>query len=101
MALVNSAVTLIAFFEVVAPELMELPHHHCVYCMWQYAPDSILMTAFFVMGTFSAGWAYLVYLAGRHRETGESLGRYLRNLCFLGIIGISASLAMVTVHLLL
>lgn len=99
LALTNSVITTFSLFEAVAPAVMELPHHRCIYCMWQYAPDSILMTALFVVGTFSPGWALLICLAGKHRETQHALRRYVGNLYVVGIIGIGASLAMATVHL--
>ncbi len=99
-SLLNSAVTAVAAFEKIAPEVMDLPYHHCIYCMWQYAPDSALATAFAIIGNFSPLWAVLIMLTGRHPETSGHLQRYAANLCFLGIITTGASLAMVTVHLL-
>jgi hypothetical protein len=66
--------------------------------MWQYAPDSIVMTALSVLGTFSVNWAFLLYITGRHKETVPHMIKYVRNLYFMGITALAASLAMVTIH---
>ncbi|GAB4411032.1 MAG: hypothetical protein OHK0032_06840 [Thermodesulfovibrionales bacterium] len=101
IASVNAAVTIFAMFEVIAPRIMHLPYHHCIYCMWQYVPTSILMTALFIIGTFSPGWALILDIAGRHEETATALEGYLKNLSLLGIAGIGGSAMIATVYLLL
>jgi len=73
LSLINTVVTIIALFEIIAPVVMELPLHRCIYCMWQYVPGTVFMTAFFVLGTFSVCWALLIYLIGRHQETNLTL----------------------------
>lgn len=100
LALLNAVITIFAMFEVIAPKMMNLPYHHCIYCMWQYVPDTTFMTALFVIGTFSPGWALLLNLMGKHKETAITLKEYLRNLYFLCIVAIGTSLVMVTIHLL-
>lgn len=100
-SLLNAALAVVAFFEVIAPVIMELPYHHCIYCMWQYAPESILMTALFIVGTFSLNWALLLYLTGRNSETMPHMRKYVRNLYFMGITALTASLAMVVVRFIL
>lgn len=101
LSLINSVVTVIAFFEVIAPEIMGIPYHHCIYCMWQYSPHSILITALFVAGTFSPVWALILYLLGRHRETDKPLRRYVTSLYLLAILTLGSSLLMITANLLL
>lgn len=98
LSLINAIISLFALFEVIAPKIMELPYHHCIYCMWQYAPDSIVITALSVIGTFSVNWAFFLYIAGRNKETVPHMIKYVRNLYFLGITALAASLAMVTIH---
>lgn len=101
LAALTAAITVFAMFEVVAPRLMKLPYHHCIYCMWQYVPDSILITAFFIAGVFLPCWALLLTIFGRHRETDATLKIYIMNLYFFGTVSSGVSLLMVTIHLML
>jgi hypothetical protein len=100
ISLLNAVIAVFAILEVIAPEVMNMPLHHCIYCMWQYSPDSILMSAFLVIGTFAPGWALMLVLTGRHKDTADAMTRYLKKLYIIGIIGLSASLAIVTAHFL-
>jgi hypothetical protein len=79
--------------------MMGLPFHHCLYCLWQYVPDSILMMFLYVLGTFAVGWAFLLDLTGRTGETMKVLPRYLHFLYGLSVFCLAASLLMLTVHL--
>ena len=97
LSLLNASITVIALFEVIAPKIMELPYHHCIYCMWQYVPVSIVMTGLFIIGTFSLNWALLLYITGKHKETVKFMKEYIRNLYFLGLIGTGVSMVMVTI----
>ncbi|RJQ47945.1 MAG: hypothetical protein C4538_04675 [Nitrospiraceae bacterium] len=101
LAALTAAVTIFAMFEVIAPRLMKLPYHHCIYCMWQYVPDSILITALFIIGVFLPCWALLLNMLGRHQETDATLRTYIMNIYFAGAVSLSASLLMVTLHLAL
>lgn len=94
LAAVNAAVTVAALFEVVSPRAMDLPYHHCIYCMWQYAPMTVVMTAFFVIGTYSPGWALVLALAKRHDGGETTLLAYQRKLALLGMGCIGLSLCM-------
>jgi hypothetical protein len=100
-AILNASFFLLAHIEVFAPKLMGLPFHHCLYCLWQYVPDSILMMSLFVLGTFAPGWAFLLDLAGRTCETLDVLSKYLRRLYSLSIFCLSSSLVMLTVHMVI
>jgi hypothetical protein len=100
IAVINAVITVLAMFEVIAPEIMNMPLHRCIYCMWQYSPHSILMTALFIIGTFSPGWSLILNITGRDKETMATLDKYLKNLNMLGIAGIGASISMATVHLI-
>jgi len=98
-ALLNGALFVLTQIEVHAPRIMGLPFHHCLYCLWQYVPDTILMYLFFVLGTFVVGWAFLLDLVGRTGETKEHLYKHLRMLYGFSIFCLMASMVMNTVHL--
>lgn len=96
LAAVNAVITIAALFEVISPRAMDLPYHHCIYCMWQYAPTSIVMTALFVIGAFSPGWALVLAVAGRHQKDKTTLLAFQRKLALIGMgcIGLSVCMAM-------
>jgi hypothetical protein len=96
-AVVNAFVTIIAYFEVISPEVMDIPGHHCIYCMWQYSPLSVVFTFLFVMGTFMPGWALLLYLSGRHEETHLPLASFIKRLTLSGIVFIGTALVLQTI----
>jgi len=94
LAAINAVITIAALFEVISPRAMDLPYHHCIYCMWQYAPPSVVMTAFFVIGAFSPGWALMLAVVGRQSADDALLSEYQRKLALLGMGGIGLSLCM-------
>jgi len=98
-ALFNGALFVLTQVEVHAPKIMGLPFHHCLYCLWQYVPDTILMYIFFTLGTFSTGWALLLDLVGRTGETTDLLYKHIRMLYGFSIFCFAASLVMNSVHL--
>jgi hypothetical protein len=55
-ALLNGIIAYGAFKEYIGPRLMHLPDHHCLYCMFQYRPISIVIVGFFLLGSFLAVW---------------------------------------------
>lgn len=99
VALFNGALFVLAQIEVHAPRIMNLPYHHCLYCLWQYVPDTILMYAFFIVATSAAGWAFLLDMLGRSDESMGALNRYLGRLYGLAAVCYAASLIMNSVHL--
>ncbi|MGD8984491.1 MAG: hypothetical protein PVI53_10725, partial [Desulfobacteraceae bacterium] len=98
-AILNAALFLLTQIEVHAPKIMGLPFHHCLYCLWQYVPDSILMYLFFILGTFAVGWAFLLDLIGRTGETKDLLYKHIRMLYGFSVFCFAASMVMNTVHL--
>jgi len=102
LAAINAVITIAALFEIISPKAMELPYHHCIYCMWQYAPTSIVMTALFVIGTFCPGWALLLAVAGRQYPDKLVLRGYQRKLAVIGMgcIGLSVCMAVYYVFLM-
>jgi hypothetical protein len=99
-AILNAALFVLAQIEVHAPKIMGLPFHHCLYCLWQYVPDTILMYLLFVLGTSAMGWAFTLDLLGRTGETANALPRFLKALYGFSIFCFAASMVMNTVHLM-
>ena len=100
-AISSASLFLLTQIEVFAPKIMGLPFHHCLYCLWQYVPDSILMMFLYAFGIFAVGWAFLLDLTGRTDETLGLLPRYLSRLYTLALFCLAASLVMLTVHLII
>lgn len=100
LAIGNAFIFLLAQVEVHAPQIMGLPFHHCLYCLWQYVPDTVLMYALFFLGTCAVGWAFLLDILGRTEETREYLSGMLRALYGFSLFCLGASLVMNTVHLI-
>lgn len=101
VGLINFFLTGLAMFEIIAPRLMKLPYHHCLYCLLQYVPDSFLIIGFFMLGTFGFGWAFGLEIVTTDKETSGNLSGFLNRLYQFSFLGLSLSLLMVTFHLLL
>jgi hypothetical protein len=99
-AILNVFVFLLSQIEVFAPRMMHLPFHHCLYCLWQYVPDSIIMFLLFILGTFSVGWAFTTDLFGKIGEASDLLPNYLRKIYWFAFFFLSAFLIMLIIHLL-
>lgn len=100
-AILNAFVFLLSQVEVFAPRMMHLPFHHCLYCLWQYVPDSIVMYLLFILGTFSVGWGFTTDLFGKIGEASDLLPNYLRKIYWFAFFFLSASLILLIIHLLL
>lgn len=100
LALLNAILFVLSQIEVFAPAMMHLPFHHCLYCLWQYVPDSILMFLFFILGTFSVEWGFTTALFGRQGDAADLLPGYLRKIYYFALFFLSASLIMLLIHLL-
>ena len=100
-SIVNAVLFLLSQIEVFAPKMMNLPFHHCLYCLWQYVPDSIVMYLLFILGTFSVGWGFTTELFGRQGEAADLLPSYLRKIYWFAFFFLSASLMMLLIHLLI
>ena len=93
--------SLLEFSEVLAPLLMRLPFHHCLYCLLLNgrAPDSPLMVANVMIGGFAAGWAAVLGVALPMGSSPPAALRLHRRLCIVGATGLLASVLMVVIHL--
>lgn len=92
---------ILSMIETIAPRMMKLPFHHCLYCLWQYVPVSILIFLLFVVGTFAPIWAFLLDIAGRKGEAAVMLPVFLRKLYGVGILSIGVSIALLGTYQLL
>jgi hypothetical protein len=99
LALANAALFVLAQIETHAPTIMGLPFHHCLYCLWQYVPDTILMYGFVVVATCCTGWALMIDLIARREETANAMPEYLRRLYAVSMFCYAAALIMNSVHL--
>ncbi len=55
-ACLNAAIAGLAFKDYLGPRLMGLPDHHCLYCLLQYEPVSIVILGLLILGTYLAVW---------------------------------------------
>jgi hypothetical protein len=79
-ALINGTITYGAFKEYLGPRLMRLLDHHCLYCLLQYRPVSIVILGLFIMGTFLAMWPQWLSRIATADEAKERLARLNRTL---------------------
>jgi hypothetical protein len=100
LAVFNAGLFVLTQIEIHAPKIMGLPFHHCLYCLWQYVPDTIFMYLLFVLGTSATGWAFFLDLLGRTAETMDALLTYMRTVCGFSLFCLAASMIMNTIHLI-
>jgi hypothetical protein len=93
---------LLEFSEVLAPLLMRLPFHHCLYCLLfnGKVPDSPLMVGNLALGVLFAGWAAILEVASSGASPGPAAPVLERRLCLLGATTLAAGLLMVGIHLI-
>ncbi len=72
-AFLNGVVAYGAFKECLGPRLMNLPDHHCLYCMFQYRPVSIVIVGLFVLGSYLAIWPWWLSRADYPDEAAKRL----------------------------
>ncbi len=103
IGIINIPVVIYAFIENIAPRLMQLPYHHCIYCLIGngLVPDAPIMLGLFVMGTFAIGWMGILRLFCMVTETQMVTERLLVKVNNLSAFCLLASIAMVTIHLIL
>jgi hypothetical protein len=88
-AVVLTAYVAVGFVETVAsPRILGLPVHHCAWCLFQHAPESLAGVAGFLVGACSIGSAAAVGFFGRTAETQTWLADPVERLLFWGGLGI-------------
>ena len=100
LALINTVCGLFAFIEVIAPRLMGLTFHHCMYCMVQTVADGPLLMILFVVGNFAAAACLPIILLARQWAQAEPLNKGLQQLLFAALLGVSGAVTLVAAHLL-
>lgn len=98
LSLINAAAFLLVQIESFAPRFMGLPYHHCLYCLWQIVPASIILYLFFIMGTMGPGWAWMVDRFGRKGEAEGFIPRVVAALLFFSAFSLAASLGLTLFH---
>lgn len=103
IGIVNIPVVIYAYIENIAPRLMQLPYHHCIYCFMGngLVPDAPIMLGLFIIGTFAIGWMGMLRLLCMVSETHIVTERLLVKVNSLSVFCLLASLVMVTIHLML
>lgn len=101
LVLANCVIGTFAFIEVIAPQLMALPFHHCLYCLVQNVMDAPLFVALSILGNSTIGALYPVWLLSSKWAKNRALTTLLSTLLLTGSLCLSGSLLMVTTHLLL
>jgi hypothetical protein len=96
-----ASAALLALAEVLAPLLMRLPFHHCLYCLLfnGRAPDAPLIVGNLVVGSFTAGWAAVLQAALQSESPAAAAWYWHRRLCRIGAATLTASVLMVAIHL--
>ena len=100
LVLFNSVIGTFAFIEVISPNLMNLPFHHCLYCMVQNLIDAPIFVALFVLGNSLIAAMFPVWLLAKKWAEASALVAHLSWLLFAGTLCLSGSVLMVITHLL-
>lgn len=103
VGIINIPVVIYTFIENIAPRLMQLPYHHCIYCFMGngMVPDAPIMLGLFVIGTFAIDWMVIIRLLCKNGEAWLITERLLLKVNNLSAFCLLASLIMVTIHLIL
>ena len=101
LALINTVIGTFAFIEVIAPQLMHLPFHHCVYCMLQNVMDAPVFVALFIAGNALLGAIFPVRFLAADWAEQVHLCALTKKLLYFGALFLSGNLLMITTHILL
>lgn len=102
LGVMNIPVVIFTYFENIAPRLMQLPYHHCIYCFMGNGtvPDAPVMIGLFVIGTFGVGWMGILRFLFRNKEARPAAERTFVKINSLSAFCLLASILMVTTHLI-
>ncbi|HIP39865.1 MAG TPA: hypothetical protein EYG88_10890 [Desulfocapsa sulfexigens] len=101
LVLINCVIGTFAFIEVISPYLMDLPFHHCLYCLVQNIMDAPIFVALFILGNSLVGAIYPVWLLSIKWSEKPVLSSLVSRLLLLGALCLSGSVLMISTHLLL
>lgn len=102
LGVINLPIVIFTYFENIAPRLMQLPYHHCIYCFMGNGtvPDAPIMLGLFVIGTFGIGWMGMLRLLFKNEEVRPAAERIFVKINSLSAFCLLASILMVTIHLI-
>ena len=98
MAVILVPIFWVALIEKIAPLMMDLPYHHCIYCWVKTAPGAFAVAAGFLLGISGVGWALVLYLQGGGQEVKAITLRYVRGLYLFSISSMLFSFLVVMTH---
>lgn len=103
IGMVNIPVVIYTTIEYLAPKLMQLPYHHCIYCLMGNGMvlDAPVIFGLFVLGVFAIGWMGLLKLLCRHSDAAVKTEQLVLKINSVAAFSLLASLIMVTVHVIL
>ncbi len=101
LALVNTITGTFAFIEVIAPKLMNLPFHHCIYCMVQNVMDAPVFVALFIAGNALVAAIFPMRLLAANWAEQSQLCALTKKLLFWGALFLSGNLLMIMTHIFL
>jgi hypothetical protein len=80
---------------VVAPEVLHLPYHRCVWCAFAAAPETILGAALHLAGVLGVGWAWIARLTSAPGTDAAARLYGAAAFCLLGAASMSAGFALI------
>ncbi len=106
LGIINAFVVILSFFEVIAPRLMQLPYHHCMYCFIGngLVPDAPIILGLFILGTYAIGWILLlniICIAQAEKDIEILVNSTLKGLLGFSIVCLLGSVIMVSTHLII
>ncbi len=100
LVIFNSVIGTFAFIEVISPNLMNLPFHHCLYCLVQNVIDAPIFVALFILGNSLVAAIFPVWLLAKKWAEVTALDALLSWLVLAGSLCLSGSVLMIITHLL-
>lgn len=101
LVLVNCLVGIFALIEVIAPRLMGLPFHHCLYCLVQNVADAPIFVSLFAIGNNMIGAVLPLWLLARGWAVRSALVNTASMLLTYGALSLGGGVFIVLIHLVL
>jgi hypothetical protein len=99
MAALTLAVSMQFLIEVASPRLLHLPYHRCLYDLVPGVPESGVVLALLLWGTFCVGWSSLVGWLGRAPGSEAAAAEEARRWRAYALLGYAGSMAMLSFDL--
>lgn len=88
----------VALNEWIAPMMMNLPYHHCIYCWVKTVPGAFAVATGFLLGVSGVGWALVLYLQRGGQEVRSIALRYIKGLFVFSLSTMLFSFLVVMTH---